>query len=99
MVPRHRGFRRTPPRNNRWGAARDAAAVPVPAMSRRLTVTLDLRDRVFREDLLDPLERLRCGRLWCHPALHDLGPTHWPDMFALHLRIGRIECPVIRDRR
>lgn len=34
-----------------------------------------LLDRVFREDFLDPLERLLCRRFRRHSALHDVRPT------------------------
>src|SRR5260370_13050755 len=32
-------------------------------------------------------------------AGHDVGPPDWPDMLVLHLRIGGVERPIIRNRR
>src|SRR5215469_3304261 len=46
-----------------------------------------LRDRVFREDLLDPLERLFRGCLRRHPFLHDVDPANGPDVLVLDLGI------------
>src|ERR1700682_906857 len=43
------------------------------------------RDRIFREDLLDPLESLLGGGLGCHAALHDIGPPDAPDMLVADL--------------
>src|ERR1700730_13292872 len=52
-----------------------------------------LPDRIFREDLLDPLERLFRRRLRCHPAGNDVGPGDGPDMLVLDLGIGRVGGP------
>jgi hypothetical protein len=38
-----------------------------------------LRDREFRKDLLDPLERLLCRGLRRRPVLYDLGPGRGGD--------------------
>src|SRR6516162_6134802 len=46
-----------------------------------------LRDRIFREDLLDPLERLLRRRLRRH-AILDIDPTGAPNMLVLDLGIG-----------
>src|SRR5262249_24505149 len=48
------------------------------------------RDRVFGEDLLDPLRRLLGGLLGLHAALHDVGPADAPDMLVADLGIGRV---------
>src|SRR5262249_20325997 len=57
---------------------------------------LALRNRIFREDLLDPIEGLLGRRLWRHPVLDDFGPGGRPDMLVLDLGIGRIEGPESR---
>ena len=45
---------------------------------------LSLARSEFREDLLDPLERLLRRRLRRHPALDDLHPAGREDVLALH---------------
>src|SRR6266568_4652563 len=52
-----------------------------------------LADRVFRKDLLNPLEGFLSRRLRGHPALDDIQPAGGPDMLGLDLRIGRVEQP------
>ena len=42
---------------------------------RARSLRLGLLDRVFREDFLDPLERLLRPRFRRHSALHDVRPT------------------------
>src|SRR5438309_1870162 len=44
-------------------------------------------DRVFGEDLLDPLEGLLRRRLRRHPAGRDVGPAGRPNMLVLDLGI------------
>src|SRR6516162_8256800 len=58
-----------------------------------------LFNRIFREDLFDPLEGLvgRCLRY--HPVLDDIHPPLAPGMLGLDLRVGRIEQPILRQRR
>src|SRR5207302_10325366 len=58
-----------------------------------------LRDQVFREDLLDPLERLLCRGLRRRPVLNDLGPGHLPDMLVLDLGISWVAGPERRHGR
>src|SRR6266481_9082423 len=58
-----------------------------------------LRDRVFREDLLDPLEGLLGSRLRRHPAGHDIDPARTPGVLVLNLGIGRVEGPKLRRGR
>src|ERR1700730_19055547 len=58
-----------------------------------------LPDRVFREDLLDALERLFRRRLRRRPAGNDVGPGRSPDSFVLDLGVGRVGGPEGRYRR
>src|SRR3984893_10832124 len=99
---------RSSPRRWRDRASPSSRPRPQPAKSEAPTAgsgwssfssLSTLPHRVFGEDLFDSLERFLGRRLRRHSVLHDVGPTGWPDMLVLHLRIGRIERPVIRDRR
>src|SRR5690348_6531572 len=57
------------------------------------------RDRVFGENLLDPLERLLGGSLRCHAALDDVHPALAPGVLARDLRVSRVEGPELRHGR
>ena len=58
-----------------------------------------LLDRVFREDLLDPLERLVDGRFRRHPLFDDIELGDAEEMLGVDLRDGRVEHLVDRQRR
>src|SRR5580704_19441148 len=58
-----------------------------------------LRDREFREDLLDPLERLLGRGRRRRPVLNDLGPGRLPDMLVLDLGISWVGGPEGRHGR
>src|SRR6185312_17440437 len=60
---------------------------------------LALRDRVFRENLLDPFDSLVRRRLRGHAALHDVGPPGAPDMLVADLSIGRVIDVELRNGR
>src|SRR6516165_5462326 len=55
-----------------------------------------LRDRIFVEDLPDPLERLLRGCLRRH-AIFDIDPPGAPNVLVLHLGIGRVVGPELRQ--
>src|SRR5262249_32530994 len=69
----------------------EAALIPV------FRSLLALRNWILREDLFDPLESLFRRRLRCHPILHDVDPGRAPDVLVLHLSIGRIQGPELRQ--
>src|SRR5438132_10321316 len=82
-----------------WGRASAPAAATATELrriERRLSVVMlpsvvsTHCDRIFREDLLDPLEGLVRGGLRCHATSHDVDPADRPDMLVLDLRVGRI---------
>src|SRR5262249_48683264 len=58
-----------------------------------------LRDLVFREERLDPLEGLvdRLGRR--HAVVDDIEHRHAPDMLVINLRNGRVEDVIKRYGR
>src|SRR5262245_25297231 len=58
-----------------------------------------LCDRVFRENLLDPFERLVRGGLRRYPVLHDCDPRAGEDTLVLDISIGRVIDPEIRHGR
>src|SRR5215469_6948869 len=60
---------------------------------------LGLRDRVFREELFDPLERLLCGRLRRHPFFHNIDPANSPNVLVLDLGVCGVKGPELRQRR
>ena len=66
---------------------------------RQLRAGSGLRDRVFREDLLDPLEGLLGRRLWRHTLFHDVDPADAPHVLVLDLGIGRVVHPKGRHCR
>src|SRR5215472_11435829 len=57
-----------------------------------------LCNRVFCEDLLDPLECLFHGRLRRQAAVNDIGPGRGPDMCVLDAGVSRVEHPEVRYR-
>src|SRR2546421_2277328 len=56
-------------------------------------------NRVFGEDLRDPLERLLRGRLRRQAVLDDVHPALHKGMLVLDLRKGRVEDPPLRQGR
>lgn len=64
---------------------------------RARNLRLGLLDRVFREDFLDPLERLLCRRFRRHSALHDVRPPVPACLLAslLVLRVTRLAPSIV----
>src|ERR1700675_851354 len=56
-------------------------------------------DRIFREYLLDPLERLLRGRLRRHPVLEDVRPSGAKNVLVAYLCPGRVIDKEIRRSR
>src|SRR5438477_2104173 len=71
--------------------ARHARPVNTPASA--------LANLVLREDLLGPLNRLFQSNLRRDPVFDNLGPGVREDMLVLHLRVGWVVGPEIRDCR
>src|SRR4051794_11552843 len=55
--------------------------------ARRKSSRSALLNRILREDILDPLERLLGGLLRGHASLDNVGPAGLPDMLVLDLGI------------
>src|SRR5258707_3761949 len=89
--PRRLHFAAAPARKspeNRGGAA-PAGGRSTLREQRTLANIVALRgDRIFREDLLDPLDRLLGCGLGSHAALHDIGPPDAPHMLLPELSIS-----------
>src|SRR5437764_5611086 len=58
-----------------------------------------LRDLIFREERLDPLEGLINRLCRLHAVVDDIEHCHAPDMLVISLRNGRVEDIVERHRR
>src|SRR5260370_34900380 len=58
-----------------------------------------LRDRVFRQDLSDPLERLLRRSLRRHSLSEDVGRGEAPDLLGFDLGIAWVVNGILRDRR
>src|SRR5919108_3171703 len=58
-----------------------------------------LRDLVFREERLDPLEGLVDRLCRLHAVVDDIEHRHTPDMLVIDLRNGRVEDIVSRHGR
>src|SRR6266702_5798251 len=58
-----------------------------------------LRDRVFRQDISDPLERLLRRSLRRHSLSNDVGLGEAPDLLGFDLGITWVVNGILRDRR
>src|SRR5260370_14341413 len=66
---------------------------------RRLASLSRLRARIFREDLLGPLESLVDRLLRGHPVVHDIEHGDAEDVLGVDLRHRRVECLIEWHRR
>src|SRR5262252_3891920 len=84
---------------------RDSARHRTPERSTSATDTpfivspLPSRDRVFREHLLHPLERLLDRRFRLHALLRHVDHGHAPDLLVTDLGHGGVEDVVVRAGR
>src|SRR5690242_18738206 len=58
--------------------------------SSSLSIPCSLRDRVFREDILDPFERLLRRRFRLHSLFHYVHPADAPDVLVANLGVSRV---------
>src|SRR4051794_35705422 len=88
------------PRQERHRVSRRIAGRPMSIADALFIFHLStLRDRVFREERLDPLKSLVDRLCWLHPVVHDIEHRHAPDMLGIDLRNGRVEDIVKRYGR
>src|SRR5262249_22120705 len=93
--PRRRTWRRGPAGETAW---RGNTSAVLRAWASAMIASLALGDRVFRQNLPDPLECfLRC-RLRCHPFPDHVGLGRAPDLLGVGLGIAGVEDGVIRHR-
>src|SRR5215510_1116315 len=88
------------PRHERHRASRRLAGRPMSIADALFIFHLStLRDRVFREERLDPLEGLVDRLCRRHAIVEDIKHRHAPDMLVINLRNGWVEDIVPRQGR
>src|SRR5262245_57496375 len=88
------------PRHACHRASRRTAGRPISiADALFITYLSALRDWVFREERLDPLEGLVDRLCRRHAVVEDIEHRHAPDMLGIDLRNGRVEDIVERHGR
>src|SRR6516165_5966106 len=94
--PRRRTCRRGRAGETAW---RGNASAVLRAWASAMIASLALDDRVFGQNLPDPLERFLRRRLRRHPFPDHVGLRRAPDLLGVGLGIAGVEDGVIRHRR
>src|SRR5262249_41676929 len=88
------------PRQARHRVSRRIGAWPMSIADALFIMHLSaLRDLIFREERLDPLEGLVDRLCRRHAVVDDIEHRHTPDMLVINLRNGRVEDVVKRHSR